>query len=103
MSKYSFLFDTVRFENFLLFERLLINVTLVKSKHQANFKEFKRFGAFKGLVEHKNVVFYSFVCKLGSLWYEWASLHTNSLNNILLFVKNEVSYECTIRPKIERS
>jgi hypothetical protein len=38
---------------------------LVKTKRQANFKDFKRFGAFKGLVEQKNVVFNSFVCKLG--------------------------------------
>jgi hypothetical protein len=28
---------------------------LVKTKRQANFKDFKRFGAFKGLVEQKNV------------------------------------------------
>jgi hypothetical protein len=27
---------------------------LVKTKRQANFKDFKRFGAFKGLVEPKN-------------------------------------------------
>jgi hypothetical protein len=38
---------------------------LVKTKRQANFKDFKRFGAFKGLVEQKNVVFTSFVCQLG--------------------------------------
>jgi hypothetical protein len=39
---------------------------LVKTKRQANFKDCKRFGAFKGLVEQKkNVVFNSFVCKLG--------------------------------------
>jgi hypothetical protein len=38
---------------------------LVKTKRQANFKGFKRFGAIKGLVEQKNVVFNSFVCKLG--------------------------------------
>jgi hypothetical protein len=37
---------------------------LVKMKRQANFKDFKRFGAFKGLVEQKNVVFNSFVCEL---------------------------------------
>jgi hypothetical protein len=36
---------------------------LVKTKRQANFKDFKRFGAFKGLVEQKNV-FNSFLCKL---------------------------------------
>jgi hypothetical protein len=47
---------------------------LVKTKRQANFKDFKRFGAFKGLVEQKNVVFNSFVCKLGFFWHEWASL-----------------------------
>jgi hypothetical protein len=33
---------------------------LVKTKRQANFKGFKRFGAFQGLVEQKNVVFNSF-------------------------------------------
>jgi hypothetical protein len=44
---------------------------LVKTKRQANFKDFKRFGVFKGLVEQKNVVFNSFVCKLGSLWHSW--------------------------------
>jgi hypothetical protein len=48
------------FQNFLLYERILINVT---TKHQANFKGFKRFGAFKGFVEQKNVVFNSLVCK----------------------------------------
>jgi hypothetical protein len=37
---------------------------LVKTKRQVNFKNFKRFGAFKGLVEQKNVVFNSFMCKL---------------------------------------
>jgi hypothetical protein len=30
---------------------------LVKTKRQANFKGFKRFGAFKGLVEQKIVVY----------------------------------------------
>jgi hypothetical protein len=47
---------------------------LVKTKRQANFKDFKRFGAFKELVEQKNVVFNSFICKLGFFWHEWASL-----------------------------
>jgi hypothetical protein len=42
---------------------------LVKTKRQANFK---RFGAFKGLVEQKNVVFNSFVCKLGLFWHSSA-------------------------------
>jgi hypothetical protein len=34
-------------------------------KKEANFKDFKRFGAVKGLVEQKNVVFNSFVCQMG--------------------------------------
>jgi hypothetical protein len=72
---------------------------LVKTKRQANFKDFKRFGAFKGLVEQKNVVFNSFVSKLGlfgtrghlkrSFYSRFKlahscqkrpNLHTNSLN-----------------------
>jgi hypothetical protein len=32
---------------------------IVKRKGQANFKDSKPFGAFKGLVEQKNVVFNS--------------------------------------------
>jgi hypothetical protein len=38
---------------------------LVNTKRQVNFKDFKRFGVFKGLVEQKNVVLNSFVCQLG--------------------------------------
>jgi hypothetical protein len=38
---------------------------LVKTKREVNFKDFKRFGALKELVEQKNVVFKSFLCKLG--------------------------------------
>jgi hypothetical protein len=37
----------------------------VKAKRQANFKDFKRFGVFKEFVEQKDIVFISFVCKLG--------------------------------------
>jgi hypothetical protein len=40
-------------------------MSLVKTNLQANFKDFNRFGPFKGLVEQKNVVFNSFLCKLG--------------------------------------
>jgi hypothetical protein len=69
---------------------------LVKTKRQANFKDFKRFGAFKGLVEPKNVVFNSFVCKLGLFWHSWAlkykissykkSLKIVTYANTLIFV-----------------
>jgi hypothetical protein len=45
---------------------------LVKTKRQVNFKGFKRSGAIKGLVEQKNVVFNSFLCKLGLVWHSWA-------------------------------
>jgi hypothetical protein len=64
---------------------------LVKTKRQANFKGFKR--AFKGLVEQKNVVFNSFVCKLGLFGtriplkmahacQKRPNLHTNSSNKL---------------------
>jgi hypothetical protein len=45
---------------------------LVKTKRQANFKDLKRFGAFEGFVKQKNVVFNSFVCKLGLFWHSCA-------------------------------
>jgi hypothetical protein len=35
---------------------------LVKTKRQANFKDFKRFGAFKGLVEKKNRLYLTRSC-----------------------------------------
>jgi hypothetical protein len=68
---------------------------LVKTKLQANFKDFKRFGAHKGLVEQKNVVFNSLLCKLGLFWPTHAkkkpNLHTNSLNKLLFFeYRNEI-------------
>jgi hypothetical protein len=37
----------------------------VKTKRQANFKDFKRFGASKRFVEQKHIIFNSFVCQLG--------------------------------------
>jgi hypothetical protein len=43
-------------------------------KRQANFKDFKRFGAFKGLAEQKNVVFKSFLCKNWSFFGTHESL-----------------------------
>jgi hypothetical protein len=52
---------------------------LVKTKRQANFKDFNRFEAFKGFVEQKNVVFSSFVCKLPHSCQKEPNLHTNSL------------------------
>jgi hypothetical protein len=47
---------------------------LVKTKRQANLKILRDFGAFKGLVEQKNVVFNSFVCKLSFFLHKWAIL-----------------------------
>jgi hypothetical protein len=58
---------------------------LIKTKRQANFKDFKLFGAFRGLVKQKNVIFNSFVCKLGFL--ARVGLHKNSSNK-LLFLKS---------------
>jgi hypothetical protein len=35
---------------------------LVKTKRQADFKDFKRFGAFKGLVEQKKTLYSTCSC-----------------------------------------
>jgi hypothetical protein len=35
---------------------------LVKTKRQANFKDFKRFGAFKGFVEQKKTLYSTRSC-----------------------------------------
>jgi hypothetical protein len=45
---------------------------LVKTKCQADFKDFKRFGAFKGLVEQKNVVIQLVRVSIGLFWHSWA-------------------------------
>jgi hypothetical protein len=63
---------------------------LVKMKRQANFKDFERFGVFKGLVEQKNVVFNSFV---GHSCQKKPNLHLNSLNKLLfLFAEKKLHY-----------
>jgi hypothetical protein len=64
---------------------------LVKTKRQANFKDFKRFGAFDGLVEQKNVVFNSFLSfqspfKLAHSCQKKLNLHTNLFNKLLFFL-----------------
>jgi hypothetical protein len=63
---------------------------LVKTKRQANFKYLKQFGAFKGLVEQKNVVFNSFVCKLGLFWQSLASFHS----------RFRLTYSCQKKPNL---
>jgi hypothetical protein len=91
-------FSTLEFQNFFLCERILINV---KTKRPANFKDFKPFGAFKGLGEQKKKnVFNSFVCKLGSLYGARGLLKrsftrelTNSLNKLLQGVSKFANYE----------
>jgi hypothetical protein len=73
---------------------------LVKTKRQTNFKGFKRFGAFKGLVEQKNLVFNSFVCKLGLFWPTRAKkdpiyTQTRQINYYLI-------YQALLRVKINK-
>jgi hypothetical protein len=64
---------------------------LVKTKRQANFKDFKRFGASKGLIEQKNVVFNSFVCQKTPIY-----TRTRQINHYLFHarVKNSVIIVC---------
>jgi hypothetical protein len=54
-----------------------LRIELVKTKRQANFKDFKRFGAFKGLVEQKHV-FNSFVGKLGLFFCTSGPIYTQT-------------------------
>jgi hypothetical protein len=62
----------------------------VKTKRQANFKGFKRFGAYKGLVEQKNVVFNSFGAFFGTRGPLKRSLQTRQIN-YYYFKKDNVS------------
>jgi hypothetical protein len=78
---------------------------LVKTKRQAHFKDFKRFRAFKGLVEQKKTLYSTSSCvnwaffgtpghlkrsfywrfKLAHSCQKRPNLHTNSLNKLLYF------------------
>jgi hypothetical protein len=62
----------------------------VKTKRQANFKDFKRFVAFKGIVEQKKsciqlvrVQIRLFLALVGPLMPKKPNLHRNSLNKLL--------------------
>jgi hypothetical protein len=55
---------------------------LVKRKRQANFKDFKRFEAFKGLVEQQKFCI-QLVRVNWAFWNSWAFTQ-NSLNKLLL-------------------
>jgi hypothetical protein len=88
---------------------------LVKKKRQANFKDFKRLGAFKGLVEQKkhciqtrSCVNWAFFGTRGSLKLSFHSrfklahscqkkpnLHTNSLNK-LLHIMFSIFFNCLL-------
>jgi hypothetical protein len=95
--------------------RALLDVYALGQQRQANFKDFKRFEDFSGLVDQKNVVFNSFLCKLGLFWHSWAfktlaslafytdplmpkrpNLHTNSLNKLLLKFRKRTTAWCSL-------
>jgi hypothetical protein len=52
---------------------------LVKTKRQANFKDFKRFGAFKGLVEQKKTLYSTRSCVNKLLFYISNKLDTKDM------------------------
>jgi hypothetical protein len=60
---------------------------LLKTKCQDNFKDFKRFGAFKELVEQKNLIFNSLVCKLGIFLHNYYILILKKSVPMLLYKK----------------
>jgi hypothetical protein len=62
------------FIEWTLCERILINVTncaIVKTKRQTNFKDFKRFAVFKGLVEQKKRCIQLVRVSRGLFWLSW--------------------------------
>jgi hypothetical protein len=64
---------------------------LVRTKRQANFKDFMRFAAFKGFVEQKIVVYFNeFLCKLDFFGMSGSVLNASETSllveyNIFLF------------------
>jgi hypothetical protein len=63
---------------------------LVKTKRQANFKGFKRLGAFMGLVEQKKTLYSTRSCVnwvFLALVPKNSNLHKNSSNNSILKYK----------------
>jgi hypothetical protein len=71
---------------------------LVKTKRQANFKYFKRFGAFKGFVEQKKK-------HSTRSCVNWALSGTNSLNKLLFHFKKSLrsTKKCCNQLAIARS
>jgi hypothetical protein len=70
---------------------------LVKTKRQANFKDFKRFGAFKGLVEQKKTLYSTRSCvnwAFLALMPKNPNLHKNSSNKLLLSSSGRKSRLC---------
>jgi hypothetical protein len=92
-------------------------------KRQANFKDFKRFGAFKGLVKQKKTLYstrscvnWSFFGTRGSLKHSFHSrfklahscpkkpnLHTNSLNKLLFCHNFDVIRNQQIFPAVKKT
>jgi hypothetical protein len=87
---------------------------LVKTRHQANFKDFKRFGAFKGLVEQKNTystrscVNWAFFGTRGTRVLNWPTrakkgpiyTQTRQINYYFKQVKRGlIEYQCIVRVK----
>jgi hypothetical protein len=86
---------------------------LVLTKRQANFKGFKRFGAFEGLVEQKKTLYSTRLCvnwaffgtrgplkrsfqsrfKMAHACPKRPNLHTNSSNKLLFFLRKLNCFE----------
>jgi hypothetical protein len=67
---------------------------LVKTKRQANFKGFRRFGAFKGLVEQKKTLYST------RSWVNWAFFGTRGSLKRSLFTHDELNttFFCSTNP-----
>jgi hypothetical protein len=70
---------------------------LVKTKRQTNLKDFKRFGAFKRLVEQKNVVLNSFLSKLGFFGTRQINYYIVTLS-IIITVYSSFFFHVMLKP-----
>jgi hypothetical protein len=67
---------------------------LVKTKRQANFQGFKRFGASKGLVEQKKTLYLTCSC------VNWAFFGTRGPLNRSFHSRFKMAHACQKRPNL---
>jgi hypothetical protein len=70
---------------------------LVKTKRQANFKDFYRFGLFKGLVEQKKKRIQLVPVSIGLFWHSWGPLKR------LFHSRFKLAHSCQKNPNLHKN